>query len=47
MTIQSKPTSGWLRFLFLLTNQPEKIVLDYEAGENKHEFSEKTKDDHK
>jgi len=47
MTRITKPTPIWLRILFLLTGQPEKIILDYDAGENNHEFSKKTQEDHR
>ena len=47
MTNQITPTPFWLRLLFLLTNQSEKIVLDYDAGNNKHDFSNKTRKDMK
>lgn len=47
MTNQIQPTPFWLRFLFLLTGQVEKIVLDYDAGDNNHEFSKQTKDDYR
>ncbi len=47
MTTSSQPTPFWLRIIFLLTGQTEKIVLDYDAGENYHEFSNKTKDEYK
>ncbi len=47
MTSTIQPTPFWLRILFLLTGQPEKIILDYDAGNNNHEFSNKTRDEYK
>lgn len=47
MTNTIKPTASWLRLLFLITGQVEKIVLDYNAGKNNHQFSNKVKDEHK
>ena len=47
MTTTIKPTASWLRLLFLITGQAEKIVLDYDAGKNNHQFSDKVRDDHK
>ncbi len=44
MTSTITPTPFWLRLLFLLTGQPEKIILDYDQGNNKHDFSNKNKD---
>ena len=43
MTTKLEPTGFWLRLAFMLTNQVNKIVLDYDNYKPRKNFSNKTK----
>jgi len=43
MTTKLEPTGFWLRMAFMLTNQVEKIVFDYDKFQPLKRFSGKVK----